>query len=143
MNAVITISSDVKNRIRDIAQKNNFKKRLTKVRNISYVIDKRFFFLTSHFYNRVIEGIEEEVKKHGYVFQFNSLDPNQFSLKNINIKNLSGMIITSCYHDDFIMEVIKTGIPVVLVDYYLPTEDINSVLIDNGDGIIKGIRYLS
>ncbi|MCK5095628.1 MAG: hypothetical protein KAR18_12920 [Spirochaetes bacterium] len=60
MNAVITISSDVKNRIRDIAQKNNFKKRLTKVRNISYVIDKRFFFLTSHFYNRVIEGIEPE-----------------------------------------------------------------------------------
>ncbi len=53
------------------------------------------------------------------------------------------MIITSCYHDDFIMEVIKTGIPVVLVDYYLPTEDINSVLIDNVDGIIKGMRYLS
>jgi len=137
------ISLDVREKIQDIARKNSYKKRKTKAKNVSYVIDKRYFLLTSRFYNRVIEGIEDELKKQKYVFQFNSLEPNQFSLENIHIKNLAGMIITSCYHDDFIIEVKKLGIPVVLVDYYLPTEDISSVLIDNTDGIIKGMQYLA
>ena len=138
-----TISLDVRGKIHDIARQNSYKKRRTKAKNVSYVIDKRYFLLTSHFYNRVIEGIEDEVKKQKYVFQFNSLEPNQFSLVNINIKNLAGMIITSCNHDDFILEIKMLGIPVVLVDYYLPTEDISSVLIDNTDGIIMGMQYLS
>ena len=66
-----TISPDVKNKIFDIARKNNYQRRKTNGKNISYVIDKRFFLLTSHFYNRIIEGIEEEAKKRGYIFQFN------------------------------------------------------------------------
>jgi len=143
LNNESTISNDVKRRIINIAQKNNYKRRRPAAKNISYVIDKRFFHLTSHFYNRVIEGIEEEVKNNNLIFRFNSLDPEEFSLKKINVNNLAGMIITSCYHDDFIIEVKKLGIPIVLVDYYLPTEDISSVLIDNIDGIIKGMRYLA
>ncbi len=143
LNNESTISSDVKRRIIHIAQKNNYKRRRQAGKNISYVIDKRFFHLTSHFYNRVIEGIEEELKNNNLIFRFNSLDPEEFSLTKINVNNLAGMIITSCYHDDFIIEVKKLGIPIVLVDYYLPTEDISSVLIDNIDGIIKGMRYLA
>ena len=138
-----TLSEDLKKRIIEIANKYNYKRRNTTTKNVSYVIDKRFFSLTSHFYNGVIEGIEEELKKNGYNFQFNSLEPNQFDLGNINIKNISGMIITSCYHDDFILKVKEVGIPIVLVDYYLPTENISAVLIDNVDGVIKGIEYLS
>jgi DNA-binding LacI/PurR family transcriptional regulator len=52
------------------------------------------------------------------------------------------MIVTSWYHDDFIKEVKKIGIPIVLVDYYLPTEDISSILSDKMDGVVKGAEYL-
>lgn len=135
------ISPDVKKRIADIAGKYNYKKR-TSAKIISYVIDKRFFLLTSHFYNRIIEGIEEGLKAHSYMFQFNSLDPENFSINSINMENLAGMIVTSAYHDDFIIEIRKMGIPIVLLDYYLPTEYIDSILIDNIDGIIVGMRYL-
>jgi LacI family transcriptional regulator len=136
------ISEEVKRRITEIAEQNDYKRRKVTGRNVLYVIDKRFFLLTSHFYDRIIEGIEEEAKKNGYVFQFNSLDPNQFSLGSINIKNIAGMIVTSWYHDDFIKEVKKIGIPLVLVDYYLPTEDISAILADKMDGIVKGAEYL-
>jgi DNA-binding LacI/PurR family transcriptional regulator len=136
------ISDEVKRRIHDIANTHNYQRRKTASKTISYVIDKGFFLLTSHFYNRIIEGIEAEVKSNGFAFQFNSLEPNQFMLGNINIKNIAGMIVTSWYHDDFIKEVKKIGIPLVLVDYYLPTEDIPAVLSDKIDGVIKAIEYL-
>ncbi len=138
-----SISEEVRRRITDIADKHEYKRRKVAVRNISYVIDKRFFLLTSHFYNRVIEGIEEDVRENGYSFNFNCLEPNQFALGNISIKNIAGMIVTSWYHDDFIREVKKIGMPLVLVDYYLPTEDITAILADKIDGVIKGIEYLS
>jgi LacI family transcriptional regulator/LacI family repressor for deo operon, udp, cdd, tsx, nupC, and nupG len=137
------ISEPVRCKIVEIAEKNEYKRRRITGTNISYVIDKRFFLLTSHFYNRIIEGIEEEAKVHGYVFQFNSLDPHQFTVGNINIKNIAGMIVTSWYHDDFIKEVNKLGVPLVLVDYYLPTEDISSILADKMDGVVKGVEYLN
>ncbi len=137
------ISSEVKNKIIEIANRYNYKRRKATSKNISYVIDKRYFLITSHFYNSIIAGIEEEIKKNGYIFQFNSLKPEQFSLGNINIKNLAGMIVSSHYHDDFIVEVERKGIPLVLVNYYLPTKNINAVTIDNIDGVITGIEYLS
>jgi len=34
-------------------------------------------------------------------------------------------------------------IPLVLLDYYIPTEDIHTVLIDNADGILKACKHLS
>jgi LacI family transcriptional regulator len=136
------ISAEVKRRIHDIASAHNYRRRRTISNTISYVIDKRFFLLTSHFYNRIIEGIEGEVKKNGFAFQFNSLEPNQFVMGNINVKNIAGMIVTSWYHDDFIKEVKKIGVPLMLVDYYLPTEDIPAVLSDKIDGVIKAIEYL-
>ncbi|HUV06356.1 MAG TPA: LacI family DNA-binding transcriptional regulator, partial [Spirochaetia bacterium] len=137
------ISEEVRQRIQDIAARQGYQRRKVAVKNISYVIDKGFFLLTSHFYNRIIEGIEEECKKNGYTFQFNSLEQNQFVPGNISIKNIAGMIVTSWYHDDFIREIEKIGIPLVLVDYYLPTEDISSILSDKTDGVIKGIEHLA
>jgi len=143
LNNESSISTDIRNKVIDIANKYNYKKRKTRNKNIVYIIDKRFFLLTSHFYNRIIEGIEEEVKKRGYTFQFNSLEPNQFFLGNLNINNIAGIIITSHYHNDFVIEAKKLGIPLVLVDHYLPTEDIYAVLPDKIDGVIKGINYLA
>jgi DNA-binding LacI/PurR family transcriptional regulator len=135
------ISHEVKRRILDIADRQNYRRK-TQSNVISYVIDKRFFTLTSHFYNRVIEGIEEVLKEHSFSFQFNSLESERFSLEGTNIGNVAGMIVTSAYHDDFIVEVKKSGIPIVLLDHHLPTEYIDSVLIDNTEGVMVGMRYL-
>ncbi len=139
-----TISEEVKRKVLEIADKYEYRRRRTTGgRNIAFVIDRSFFRITSHFYNRVIEGIEDVTKKTGYIFQFDSLEPNQFTLGNINISGIAGMIVTSNYHDEFISEVKKIGIPLVLVDHYIPTENISAVLSDKVDGIIKGARYLS
>ncbi len=137
-----SISPDIRDKIASIAEKHGYRrKRSSNV--VSYIIDKRFFLLTSHFYNRVIEGIEEELRRESFLFQFNSLEPDRFSAKGLELDNLAGIIVTSAYHDDFIQELRSMGVPLVLLDYYLPTADIDSILIDNADGVMVGLQHLS
>jgi LacI family transcriptional regulator len=137
------ISDEQKQRILSIAKESNYKKRKSTASQIAYFIDKRFFLLTSPFYNRVIEGIESESKRNGYSFQFNSLEPTSFSLEGVSLTGIAGMIITSCYHDEFISELKRFNVPMVLIDYYIPTERISSVLVDNVDGIYTAVCHLA
>jgi LacI family transcriptional regulator len=136
------VSDEVKKRILREAKRLNYKRKKSG-QKISYVIDKRFFLLTSHFYNRVIQGIEEGLDGQGYSFQFTSLDPDKFSISNIDISGLAGIIATSVYHDSFILQLKGRGIPLVLLDHFMPDEDIDAVNIDNSGGISIGYRHLA
>lgn len=142
LNNDASISDEVRKRILDIAYKHNYQKRKAAKTTISYILDKRFFLMSSNFYNRIIESIESEVTGRGYSFQLSFLEPDSFSLESISIKNLAGMIITSWQFDAYIEELIKPGIPVVLVDFYEPNKNIPAVLSDKIDGVFTGIEYL-
>ncbi len=98
--------------------------------------------ITSHFYNRVIEGIEEELRDRSYNFRFNCLDPENFLIENIGPEKFAGMIVTSVYHEDFFEQIRNLGIPIVLLDSYFPHGYIDSVLVDNVAGVVEGLNYL-
>ncbi len=139
------ISQELRTKIIEFSYSHGYTKRKSKADHLLYIIDKNYFSSTSQFFNRIIEGIEEESRKHNFIFNFNALSSDKYTTDNLNINfnKVAGVIITGSYHDNFIIEIKKMNIPVVLVDYYLPTENINSILIDNIDGIITGIKYLS
>jgi len=138
------ISALLRQRVLDAAVANNYHvRRRPRAGQITYFIDKRFFLLTNHFYNRVIEGIESESKRRGFTFHFDSLEPDSFSLESVPLENVTGMIITSSYHDEFIGEVRRSGVPFVLLDYYIPTERHNAVLIDNTSGVTIAMQHLA
>ncbi|MBN1838129.1 MAG: LacI family DNA-binding transcriptional regulator, partial [Spirochaetales bacterium] len=62
-----SISDVVRERVLEAAAASNYRiRRRLQAGRITYFIDKRFFLLTNHFYNRVIEGIESESKRRGY-----------------------------------------------------------------------------
>jgi LacI family transcriptional regulator len=139
-----SISGALKQRILEAAAARNYRiRRKSRAGQITYFIDKRFFLLTNHFYNRVIEGIESESKRLGFTFHFNSLEPDSFSLESVPMGSVAGMIITSSYHDEFIGEVSRSGVPFVLLDYYIPTERHNAVLIDNTSGVTIAVQHLA
>jgi DNA-binding LacI/PurR family transcriptional regulator len=50
--------------------------------------------------------------------------------------------MVGAYHEDFVLKLRDLDVPMVLVDEYIPSEDILSVMIDNTDGIIKACKYL-
>jgi DNA-binding LacI/PurR family transcriptional regulator len=139
------VSADTRKVIFELVEKYGYQKRKSIGTNVAFVIDKDTFDLSSQFYARIISGIEEELIRHKYYFQFNSVDKKNFDLDRINLdfSNLAGVIVVGVYHDDFVLKLRRVAVPMVLIDYYIPTEDIPAVLIDNTDGILKACKHLA
>lgn len=142
---VDTVSEETKKAIFDAVEKFGYRKRRTIGKSVAFVIDKDSFSLSSQFYAPVISGIEEELIRNKYFFNFNSIEKEKFDLSkiNLNFNDLAGVIMVGVYHDDFVLKLRHTEIPMVLLDYYIPTENMPAVLIDNVDGILKACKYLA
>ncbi|MHC4535378.1 MAG: LacI family DNA-binding transcriptional regulator [Planctomycetota bacterium] len=141
----IGVSEDTKNAVFKVVEKTGYRLRKTNCRSVAFIIDKTFFNLTGQFYAPIIAGVEEELIKNNYFFQFSSVDKDDFQLDriNLNFKDLAGVIMVNYYHDEFDLKLRQFDIPVVLIDYYIPTEDIPTVLIDNADGILRVCKHLA
>jgi LacI family transcriptional regulator len=139
-----SVSPSTRQAILELAQQHGYRRRKTVGRSVAFVIDKESFKLSSQFYERVISGVESALVANHYYFQFNSVERRNFDLKHINLNfdDLAGVILVGVYHDDFVMKLRDMQIPMVLVDYYIPTEDIDTVLIDNADGVLKACKHL-
>jgi LacI family transcriptional regulator len=138
------VSEETRKAIFDLVEKNGYRKRKSIGTNVAFVIDKDSFDLSSQFYARIISGIEEELVRHKYYFHFNSMDKDNFDLAKINLdfSSLAGVIMVGVRHDDFVLKLRRLEVPMILIDYYIPTEDIPAVLIDNPDGILKACKHL-
>jgi len=140
-----SVSEETRKAIFALVEKSGYLKRKSVGTTVAFLIDKRSFDLSSQFYARIISGIEEELVRCRYYFHFNSVDKESFDLSKIRLdfSGLAGVILVGVYHDDFVLKLRRCDIPMILVDYYIPTEDIPAVLIDNADGILKACRHLS
>jgi LacI family transcriptional regulator len=140
-----SVSEETRTAIFDLVEKNGYRKRKSVGTNVAFVIDKDSFNLSSQFYARIISGIEEELVRHKYYFHFNSIDKEHFNLAKINLDfgSLAGVIMVGVRHDDFVLKLRRLEVPMILIDYYIPTEDIPAVLIDNTDGILKACKHLA
>ena len=140
-----TVSEETRKAIFEAVEKYGYHKRRIIGKSVAFVIDKDSFNLSSQFYAQIISGIEEELIRSKYYFHFNSIEREKFDLTkiNLNFNDLAGVIMVGVYHDDFVLKLKHIEIPLVLLDYYIPTEDIHTVLIDNADGILKACKYLS
>ncbi len=138
------MSEGTRKAVLEAAESSGYRKRKSVSTNVAFVIDKALFALCSQFYARVISGIEEELVNNKYRFQFNSFDRDSFVLEKINLDfgDLAGVIMVGVSHDDFVLKLRQLAVPMVLLDYYIPTEDMPAVLIDNTDGILKACSHL-
>lgn len=139
------VSAETRKAVFDLVEKHGFRRRKSVGTQVAFVIDKDTFDLSSQFYARIISGIEQELVRHRYYFQFNSLEKDGFDLATINLDfaSLAGVIMVGVRHDDFVLKLRRLQVPIILVDYYIPTEDLPAVLIDNADGILKACKHLA
>ncbi|MEW5817365.1 MAG: LacI family DNA-binding transcriptional regulator [Spirochaetota bacterium] len=140
-----SVSPETRQAIHAIVNQYGFRKRRTIGKSVAFVIDKDLFNLSSQFYAGIISGVEEELIKNRYYFHFNSIESEFFDLNmlNLNFNDLAGVIIAGVYHNEFVLKLRDLMIPMVLVDYFIPTEEIPSVIIDNPNGIMKACRHLA
>lgn len=139
------ISDEVRRAIVELARKRGYQKRRRRGKTVAFVIDNELFNLSSSFYTSIISAIQAEIASRHYFFQFAAVERENLSLDRINLRlqDLAGVALVGASDPEFIAALESMMIPMVLVDYYIPTADIDTVLVDNVDGIIRAGQHLA
>lgn len=139
------VSDEVRRSVRELAEKRGYQRRRRRGKTIAFVIDKELFNLSSSFYTSIISAIQGEIASHHYFFQLVAVERENMSLDRVNLKlqDLAGIVLVGASDPEFISTLESMMIPIVLVDYYIPTADIDTILADNIDGIIRAGLHLS
>jgi len=115
-------------------------------KRICIVINSRLHPLPADaFYGTVMVGVENECQKHGSSVFFQTIShPGDTSLWELHGRvQLDGMILVGAdIYPSIVEEAKRRGIPVVLVDNWLPNLNVDCVVTDNRGGVIQLVNHL-
>jgi DNA-binding LacI/PurR family transcriptional regulator len=99
------------------------------------------------FYVEVVRGVEDRAYAHGCgVMMCNfaqTEEKEHFFLDIMRHERVDGLIVAPARPDDRkVMEVVRTGIPVVCVDRGLKDADVDMVVVDNAEGARGAVEHL-
>lgn len=143
------VKEETRREILKIAEELGYKKhkqnKLSKVKTnaIGVIVSD----ITNPFFTQVVRGIEDVLNPVGYSLLLCNADENVE--KEINYlrvlvnKKVDGIILTSAGGDHKIVrEIVKKGMPVVLIDRLIDGLDVDGVVIDNISGAYEGVSHL-
>jgi DNA-binding LacI/PurR family transcriptional regulator len=99
----------------------------------------------SQIFSGVIEGIETQAREKGCMLSMVSANKNNFEeiLSSINLKKVNGLLVLATELEvNQILCLENLDIPIVLLDNYCEESSLNSVTINNEQGVELAIRYL-
>ncbi len=107
---------------------------------ISKRIMKQLNSKTGEFYSKVMEGIKNNAKANRTMIKTVEMESN---LDEDKLKNVNGVLLiggdTTAEHVRFFK---KIGMPLVLVDQYIPTVKVDCVVSNGYDGASYAVKYL-
>ena len=103
--------------------------------------------ISNPFFSSIARIIEDEARKKGYVVIFGSSDESaeksQDLLNVFQNRQVDAFIIAPAENTEKqIMALQETGLPVVLIDRYFPSIQVDSVHIDNFQAAYKAVEHL-
>ena len=150
------ISDDTRNRIIQFLLENGYD--TSKLSNNSSEVNKTIQFIVykkhgkvvsdTPFFSELIESINRAARHGGYNLNLTYIDEKVDTLASIlnmiEHSNAAGLLIlaTEMYSEDLTL-FHKLKIPILLLDSQFDNQDINTVCINNSDGIYKVIEYLT
>ncbi len=140
-----SVSDEVRGAILEAAERMGYRPRRKVGRTVSFLIDSELFNLSSPFYSNIISGVEKEASLRRCVFQFSAVTHEDLAAGRLTIKfnDLAGVVLVGTYDAELIARLRSLRVPVVMVDFWVPTEDIDTILVDNVDGIMRAGRHLA
>jgi LacI family transcriptional regulator len=141
-----SVSEEVRRTILETAERLGYLPRRKVGRSVALLINTEMFNISSLFYTSIISAVEKEVATRKHFFQFcGAISQGEVPLNRLNLKlnDLAGVVIVGTYDRDFLLRLRTQGIHVVLVDYAVPTEEIDAILVDNVDGIMRAGKHLA
>lgn len=146
------VSPETKSKIIELAKKYNFvpnafgkglKKQVTE--NIGVIFCREHQPLSGNpFYSRVLEGIEAELalKKFNLILQLIPEAEQNGLPKMVRQQQVDGLILVGIFKDQFVNNILRNDIPVVMVDPKFSVDDCCQILIDNEQGAYTATKYL-
>ena len=109
------------------------------------LIKVKYSPLDSPYYSRIFWGMQQEADRRGYYMSFCSFteESKMNFFKTIRDRNAGGVVLIGGIEDEAVIEIHKSGIPLVLVDNYINRKNIVSVLPDNFSGAFYAVKYLT
>ncbi|MFU0831498.1 MAG: putative HTH-type transcriptional repressor ExuR [Oscillospiraceae bacterium] len=141
------VSSETRNRIIDTAERMGYfkdKKKYTNVvasKNICILIKKQYF-RNSTFYAKILLGVEQEAKRKGYDVLIHFGDQLWEIPECVKMKRVCGIISIGQISDEYLMELKKHSIPIILVDHSSMCVPVDCVLSDNKLGSYQMTQLL-
>lgn len=122
----------------------NTRSKVMETNNIAVMVSAKAF-KDPYFFSVILNGIEKEARRQGYVVNIVSIDRtsnNIGSMSDFIFKNdIDGAIIVSDIGDDLILE-IREYVPIVVVDHYIEDADIDCIMTENYQGVSLAINHL-
>lgn len=113
-------------------------------RQIALIASDRTFSLK--FFGEIYLSIEQEALSHGMKLHIQSVNNEQKERlllpSFIEEKQVDGVIVLSHISTEYIQQIVKTGIPTVLVDHHHPNIQADAVLTNNRFGAYVAVQHL-
>jgi LacI family transcriptional regulator len=119
-----------------------------KTHNIAFIMSRRHIpIFNNPFYTRVIAGVEIEVENYDYNLLFSTIKLDALESKEvpsiISQNKVDGLILAGAdINNEMIKAIEELKFPTVLVDNYLNSPIMDSIVSDNFSGAMKAVEYL-
>lgn len=128
-----------------IPEKNDDKKTILFLiyRKRGAVVEQSPYF--SQIFSGVVEGVEFQIKNLGYKLMITYADESNIvsEIEKIRQEEIDGLLLLGTEMVDDQMKLFKNmNVPTVLVDNYMKSENIDSVAINNEQGVDIAVSYL-
>ncbi|UOQ45001.1 substrate-binding domain-containing protein [Halobacillus salinarum] len=110
------------------------------------LIASEFAFSMKSFFGEIYLTVEEEAQKQTKNLLLQSI--NKKSEESLSLpsflkdRSVDGVLILSHLNNDYIQEVINTGVPTVLVDHHHPNIEADAILTNNRFGAYRAAQHL-
>lgn len=150
INEADNVNPDTKEKVMQVISKLNYKpNRIARglKNNTTNTIGIIVSNIANPFFMNVIREIEKKLKSAGYSLILGSSDDNQEKeneyIKLFNEKQIDGLIISSTgKNEDYLIELQKTGLPIICIDRRAKNNKLNSVFVDKKDLTYRMVKYL-
>ncbi|RCW61020.1 MULTISPECIES: LacI family DNA-binding transcriptional regulator [Halanaerobium] len=119
-----------------------------KTHNIAFIMSRRHIpIFNNPFYTRVIAGVEVEIENYDYNLLFSTIKLEDLKSKEIpaiiSQNKVDGLILAGAdINTDMIKAIEELKFPTVLVDNYLSSPIMDSIVSDNYNGAMQAVKYL-
>lgn len=115
---------------------------IQRTNKIAYLICKQGATILDEFYAGICNGILRTVNRTDYQLLMSTEEDWRLSGATAQSKSIEGVILGGKAQMPFISEFRAQGIPVVLVNYFVPGLDLPSVVADEAGGVTQAMEHL-